>query len=155
LVEELKMPKLRNIIIFVAIGALVVLAYIFFIAKPSAPEADLVTSPNAALPNINDTGAYAGTVSGDDSKIAGNFLSLLLSVKSIKLDDSIFSNPAWANLKDSSIELTPDHTEGRPNPFAPFGADNVPPASTPTSSPVTPAPETPAAAPIPPAPNTQ
>ena len=48
---------------------------------------------------------------------------VLLNVKNIKLDDSIFSDIAFSNLRDSSITLIPDGTEGRPNPFAPIGSD--------------------------------
>ena len=54
-----------------------------------------------------------------------DFLSLLLNVKSIKLDSTIFDDPAFLSLYDSSITLTPDGTEGRVNPFAPLGADVV------------------------------
>ncbi len=133
------MPKLRNIIIFVSIAAVLVLIYIFFIAEPDVPDTNLITSSNATLPDI-DSASTLDVATSADSKIAGDFLALLLSVKNIKLDDSIFATPAWSNLKDSSIELTPDHSEGRPNPFAPFGADNTEPIAPPAIPAPTPAP---------------
>ncbi len=114
------MPKLRNILIFVAIGVVLVLVYFFVIKKPAA-TAPLVSSPT--VPGV--PGAAAATPK-NNSAVAQEFLTLLLSVKNIRLDDAIFSEPAFASLDGShSITLTPDGTEGRPNPFAPLGNDIV------------------------------
>jgi hypothetical protein len=68
-----------------------------------------------------------------DPLLAQDFLDLLLNIQSIKLDNAIFSDNAFINISkhDTSIILTPDGTEGRPNPFAPLGADVVA-AATPT-----------------------
>ncbi len=122
------MLKPKNIIIFVAIGAVLVLIYIFFI-KPAPEEAGLVSTST-------DKSGITGSpnTSGEDSLGAKNFLSILLNVKNIKLDDSIFSDIAFSTLRDSSIILTPDGTEGRPNPFAPIGIDK---ATLPTNVPTT------------------
>ena len=68
----------------------------------------------------------------EDSSITKEFLSILLSVKSIKLDDAVFADKAFTNLKDSSILLTSTGDEGRINPFAPIGSET---ATTPISSP--------------------
>ncbi len=38
------MPKIRNILIFVAIAAVLVFAYIFFAKPPSAEQTNLVSS---------------------------------------------------------------------------------------------------------------
>ena len=54
------------------------------------------------------------------------------TVKNIKLNDAIFSDVTFNSLRDSSITLTPDGNEGRPNPFAQFGNENI------STSPVTP-----------------
>jgi hypothetical protein len=100
-----------------------VLGYVFFIKGNNEPEANLVASSgSSSLPNMDGSTANATP----DAKIAQDFLDLLLSVKNIKLDDSIFSEAAWDSLKDSSIELIPPGDEGRPNPFAPFGSDPAP-----------------------------
>ena len=126
-------PKIRNIIIFVIIAAIFVLIYIFFI-KSSPDQSSLVLSPsNPSLPGVNSSGASAN-VPSSTSLVAKDFLSLLLNVKNIKLDDTIFSDPAFNKLRDSSIVLTPDGTEGRPNPFAQFGNNSAP---TPITNPVT------------------
>ncbi len=96
---------------------------------------------NTTLPNID------GTIPGVDATstnplVAKDFLVLLSNVKNIKLDDTIFSDPAFNSLHDSSITLIPDGTEGRPNPFAQFGNDALPVLNTQnnltTTPPVTP-----------------
>jgi len=115
-------PKIRNIIIFVIIAAVLILAYIFFV-RPSSDQGSLISSPSTTpLPNVSNSGTDAGAQNGN-SLVPQDFLTLLLNVKNIKLDDAIFSDPAFNNLHDSSIVLTPDGTEGRPNPFAQFGND--------------------------------
>ena len=110
--------KIKNIIIFIIVAAVLVLAYFFFFKK--APEQASLTSSsgNSALVNTS--------VQDQNDSISKDFLSLLLSVKGIKLDDGIFSDSAFATLRDSSIELIPDGTEGRPNPFSPIGTDVLP-----------------------------
>ena len=109
--------KIKSLIISLAILAILISLYFFFI-KGEKQEENLVSAP-AAVPKT--------------PVVSGEFLSLLLNVKNIKLDDSVFSNPAFSSLSDSSILLEPDGTEGRPNPFAPFNA----PAPAPTPVPKT------------------
>lgn len=113
------MQKIKNIIIFVTIAAIFVLIYIFFI-KPKPEEGSLVSSTSPV--NVNETVSDTGSTN-NTSLIAKDFLTLLLNVKDIKLNDSIFSDPAFNSLRDSSIVLEPDGTEGRPNPFAQFGSE--------------------------------
>ena len=120
------MPKIKNIIIFIVIAAIFVLIYIFFI-KPG-------TSDTASLVSTSATSATGSTATSNPSPnpaVAQDFLNLLLNIQSIKLDVSIFSDNAFINISkhDTSIILTPDGTEGRPNPFAPLGADVVPAAT--------------------------
>jgi hypothetical protein len=128
------MPKIKNILIFVAIVA--VLAFIFFVfVQPSlSNQASLVSSEgNTALP---DTGSGANPTPGA-TPVAQDFLNLLMSVKTITLNDSIFSTPAFISLHDSSITLTPNPADqGRLNPFAPLGTDTVvvPPVVPPANS---------------------
>src|SRR3989344_2767864 len=45
---------------------------------------------------------------------------LLQKMKEVRLDDSIFSNTTFLNLRDNSVTLSPQ-TKGRNNPFAPLG----------------------------------
>ena len=117
--------KIKNIILFTAITALLILAYIFFFKK-SPVEENLVST--------NNTGAVspANNAADQTSRTTEDLLSVLLSARSIKLDDSIFSDSAFLRLKDSSIYLNPPTDEGRPNPFAPIGVDNLAPPTPPT-----------------------
>src|SRR3989344_2466780 len=109
------MPKTRNIIIFLALAVVLILVYIFFVKQPFAPATALVSS----IPNISGQNQVNTDSNG---AVAKDFLILLLSVKDIKLNDTIFGDDAFVSLRDSSITLTPDGSEGRPNPFAPLGA---------------------------------
>jgi len=125
------MPKIRNILIFVAIAGVLVFAYIFFVKKPSSSQTpDLVSSTQSSTPSATtDTSASATTA---------NFLTLLSGVKDIELNTDIFSDPAFISLHDSSIVLVPDTTTGRPNPFAQFGAEDIAGASGTTPVAITP-----------------
>lgn len=118
------MPKMKNILIFILVAAVIAAVYIFFFKKPAQESGSALvsTAGSAALPLTPAVGnASAGNVTQD-------FLNLLLSVKEIKLDDSIFKDIAFQSLDGThSITLTPDGTEGRPNPFAPIGSDIVTP----------------------------
>ena len=121
------MPKIKNIIIFTIIAIAFILIYIFFI-KASPEQAGLVSSgTGSALPNIDGSIVNTG-VSDKNSLITKDFLALFSNIKNIRLDDAIFSDPAFISLHDSSIMLIPDGNEGRPNPFAQFSSDSVPPA---------------------------
>ena len=137
-------PKIRNIIIIAVVIVVLIAAYFFF-SGSSSNQASLVSSPSTTqLPSINNQTPDT-TIPTGGSLVAKDFLTLLLNVKGIKLDDSVFSDPAFNSLRDSSITLTPDGTEGRPNPFAQFGTDIVamPPASTPNTPPNNPQPANP------------
>ncbi len=111
-------PKIKNIIIFLAIGIILIIVYSYFIKGGSNEVAPLSSTANNPMGNSS-----AGELADQNSAIAQDFLALLLNVKGITLQDSIFSDPAFTSLKDSSIELVPDGNEGRPNPFAPIGTD--------------------------------
>lgn len=126
------MPKIKNIIIFTVI-ALVFFSIYFFFIKSSPEQLSLVSSgTNAVLPNVDGSAVNTGA-SNKASLITRDFLTLFSNIKSVKLNDAIFSDPAFISLHDSSITLTPDGNEGRPNPFAQFGNDGVlPPPVTPT-----------------------
>lgn len=48
-------------------------------------------------------------------------LRVLLDMRSIRLDSSIFENPAFASLRDFGRDIVPEPV-GRTNPFAPVGS---------------------------------
>ena len=112
------MPKIKNIIIFIAIGVAIALIYIFFIKPSPEDSATLISSsgaPEVPNPASLDTSAIP----------TADFLNLLLNVRNIKLNNAIFSDNAFKSLRDSSIILIPDGNEGRVNPFAPIGLDDI------------------------------
>lgn len=118
------MPKIKNIIIFTVIALIFFSIYFFFI-KSSPEQTGLISSgTNAVLPNMDGSAVNIGA-SDKTSLITRDFLTLFSSIKSVKLNDAIFSDPAFISLRDSSITLTPDGNEGRPNPFAQFGNDGI------------------------------
>lgn len=128
------MPKLKNILIFTSIAVIFAVVFYIFFVKSSPEEGNLVvSSPEETIPvPINSTGSLG--FSEDKTAIAKDFLSLLLNVRNIKLSDALLSDPAFLNLRDSSIVLVPDGNEGRPNPFAKFGNDNFPVSTIPAET---------------------
>ena len=110
------LKTIKNIIIYVILAAVLTLVYLYFIKKSPNQEI-LISSVATTLPETK--------TNDQTSKLTKDFLSILLNVKNIKLDDSIFLSPAFSNLRDSSISLIQDQIEGRPNPFAPLGSDIV------------------------------
>lgn len=124
--------QIRNIIIFVAIGLVFVFVYLVFIKGDNKDVPALVGTTSVST---NSTKNPTNT-SAKDSEIAQDFLTLLLNVKNITLNDGLFSDKAFTSLRDSSILLVPDGNEGRPNPFAPIGVDigTLPPQATPVVS---------------------
>ena len=100
--EYLK-SEIKNIIIFVAILGGLYLVYTFFFAGDSS-------SPTTI------TAAQSGSGS-----VGGEVLPILLDLQKIKLDDSIFSDTTFKQLKNFSVELFLNEADkGRVNPFAPL-----------------------------------
>lgn len=116
----------KNTKILLAILVILVVVYFAVIKKNKPEQSNLVSS----TPVVATTGSTPINV-----PLAQDFLTELLNVKNINLDLSIFSDPAFSSLRDSSIVLVQDGTEGRPNPFAPIGSDITiaPPLITPNT----------------------
>src|SRR3989344_643089 len=106
-------PKIKTSIIVVIIVAILALVFVFLTKKE--PEQTPLVSVSGDVTTTNPQ--------PNASLLTQDFLSILLNVKNIKLDDDIFNDPTFSSLSDSSILLTPEGTEGRPNPFAPIGSD--------------------------------
>jgi hypothetical protein len=64
------------------------------------------------------------SAAGEENQKGREILTLLADLKSVRLDESIFSDPVFQSLKDTSVELSAE-PKGRPNPFAPIGKDAV------------------------------
>ncbi len=108
--------KIKNAIIFLSIGIVLILVYVFLIRQP-ADQGNLVST---GVDTLQPAPITPATPSLDQ-----DFLPLLLSVKSMTLNDDIFKNKAFESLSDTSIDLNQDSPEGRSNPFASFGSDDL------------------------------
>lgn len=118
MVKKLAMKKiLKPVIIFIVIALLGFGAYTYISKKKSTEQGTLVSSNVGASSPSN-----ASTESED---VSNHFLDLLLNLKNIKLDTSIFNATTFVALQDFSSPISPDPNPGRPNPFAPVGQDTV------------------------------
>jgi hypothetical protein len=74
----------------------------------------------------NDTAGVSLVAENKTTDIVGatDILALLNSMNQIKLDDSIFNDPVFQSLKDTTVTLVSMPT-GRNNPFAPLGSDGT------------------------------
>lgn len=68
--------------------------------------------------NDKEISLISSSPSSVDSVIEKDLLALLNSIRLIKLDGSIFSDPAFNSLEDFSQVIDPEPI-GRNNPFAP------------------------------------
>ncbi|MES2953601.1 MAG: hypothetical protein V4674_03515 [Patescibacteria group bacterium] len=101
------MPK-KNIII-IAIVALALLggaAYLFGFGGGDSSS------------SVTQTGALGA--GGAISKESSDFLSIVAGLRTISIDTSIFTNPAFTQLVDFGVPLTPQPVRNS-NPFLPFG----------------------------------
>ena len=85
-------------------------------SQSSAPETTIVTSSAAGTSNTPGGVVTPGPVDKDTQQI----LEILLALRAVKLDETLFSNQAFISLKDFSTPIVPEPV-GRPDPFAPLG----------------------------------
>lgn len=126
---------IRTIIIVVVVAGAGYAGYYYFFKAKAQPAG------TGGLATTAGTGAATGTATtttnapslaptGDtsaplDSAVAQDFLTQLLNIQSIKIDDSIFTSKAFTTLKDFNLPIPEDTNPGRPNPFAPLGLDTA------------------------------
>ncbi len=106
---------IRNIIILAVVVGLGIVGYSVFFKKDAPSLGGLVTTSGQGVGQT----ARAIDAPGKD------FINILLNIRTLKLDDAIFSNTAFTSLQDFSRPIPPDTDPGRPNPFAPLGADSA------------------------------
>lgn len=102
----------RNIFILIIIALVIMVA--FWYLKGS---------------NSSSSSSLTATQSSSDSADAQYIYSLLQQMSQVKLDDSIFSDPSFENLKDNTVTFSSEPS-GRNNPFAPVGSNGTPSTST-------------------------
>lgn len=110
---------LRNIIILVVVVGLGIAGYSMFFKKDSGSATGLATTAGEGTTAESSQSATANAAVGRE------FLTLLLNIRSIELNESIFESKAFTNLQNFSRPLPPDPNPGRPNPFAPLGVDSA------------------------------
>ena len=74
---------------------------------------------NSASPT--DDSSLTTTVSTSESADAQYIYSLLQQMSQVKLEDTIFSESSFQNLKDNTVSFS-SQPSGRDNPFAPIGS---------------------------------
>lgn len=73
----------------------------------------------SALESTADSTANKKSPVGNEIQAEISFISTLSSIKSLKIDSSLFSDILFSRLKDNSVKIEPV-VPGRPNPFAPI-----------------------------------
>ena len=98
--------KYKYILGFTLIMLLGFILYSVFFAGSGEPAGDALVTTNPAQSEVE-----AATV---------DLLALLLSLKTLDIDVSLFSDDRFRSLTDFSVELIPQQV-GRQNPFLPIG----------------------------------
>jgi hypothetical protein len=113
---------LKTIIILAVLTGIAMAGYMFFFKKDTPPgvQGGLATVAGTAV----NTGVDTAVLNQNAQNASRDFLALLLNIRSIKLDDTLFTSPAFSALADLSRPINPDTDPGRANPFAPLGADS-------------------------------
>lgn len=105
----------KGIIIFIAIAAIALIYKLFF-------GGDGASVPTGGLVSTVDV-AQSSDAPLLESSVGSELLSTLLNLRTIKLNEQIFSNPSFTSLQDFTITLAGNTPQGRSNPFAPIGID--------------------------------
>jgi hypothetical protein len=111
--------KLKTILI--VLGVIVIIGVvIYFVSgkKEQVTSRGLVSSTTGA--------PVTNAITPGSDTIGRDFVSMLLNIRDIKLDNSLFNDPSFQSLNDFTITLVQPGGEGRANPFAPFTTTVVP-----------------------------
>ncbi|MBI1975445.1 MAG: hypothetical protein HYS59_00395 [Candidatus Vogelbacteria bacterium] len=101
--------KIFNILISVFVIIALIVVASFFVGG-------VVTEKNGTLSPV---GFLSNTQLTDESVAGREFLQVLLNLRSIKLDTTLFGDPIFTQLAEFGTPLTPE-PRGRTNPFAPL-----------------------------------
>jgi hypothetical protein len=105
MIETLK--KYKTLLIIVAVVIVAFIGYQMFFDVGNSGS-NVLTSQSALVNG------------GGDNEL----LILLINLRSITLDESLFNDEAFKSLVDFGQQLVPEPT-GRQNPFAPVGSDDI------------------------------
>lgn len=101
----------QNKLVF-AVIALLIAGGTWYGLSASTPSSDLVSTPISTASSPDEQGLIA----------------TLLTLRAVKLDGTIFTDPAFMSLKDFSTDIVAEPI-GRENPFAPLSSQPFPSAS--------------------------
>jgi hypothetical protein len=97
-------------------------AYSFLSKESSDTDVGLVSGFTAQpVSSLGDQNPVSGVEIGQE------FISMLLSLRSLDLDTTLFQDPSFLSLIDKTITFQDPGGNGRPNPFAPIGSDSIVP----------------------------
>lgn len=115
---------IKKVLVIVGIIVLIIVLVTIFSGKNETQTGSLISS----------SGDVVSPVTGED-EIGEEFLVTLLNLRTIQLDETLFSDQKFRSLEDFTITLIPEGNVGRSNPFAPIGTDvDTTTAGTTTSS---------------------
>lgn len=111
-------------------GVVVIVIAVIIFATSFLGKKKIDAPAKSTSPLSSSTGAIPlpGVTANTSKTSVDEFSSLLSSIKSITIDTSLFSNPAYKMFRDFPVSLGSDIV-GRTNPFAPVGTDvggNIP-----------------------------
>ena len=112
------MSKKIKIFAIIALVIALIIVVVTIVSKKSSVVPRVSDSPLSSSAASKVAGVPLQTTSAPVSEFSG----VLSSIKSIILDTTIFTDPAYLALRDYPITLGSDY-RGRPNPFAPVGYD--------------------------------
>ena len=120
---------IKTIILLIVLAGIGYGVYFYF-SKQNSTTAPVLNTASAPIVPVASTSSQNTTTSNSTTTTnptmsEQDFLTILLSVRKINLNQEIFKEPAFGTLQNSTIELIPDGNEGRPNPFAPIGTDPI------------------------------
>ena len=111
---------IKQILIALGVAVAILLLYAAFSGGFSQNQAQ------GGLVSKNGKSVSGGVVREEDVTVANQkILKILGSVNDIQLNDDIFSNPLFRQLRDSRFTIPRPIRIGRPNPFASIGAEMI------------------------------
>jgi hypothetical protein len=111
----------KLLIILVIVGVLGGGYYFFVVQKQgTAGTSSLLSTSNGVTQTANPAATTDISAISDTGQ---EFLSSLLSLRKMSLNDGVFTDPAFKSLQDFTRPLVPLGNEGRVNPFSPIGSD--------------------------------
>ena len=126
--------KSRSIIlILVVVGVVVIGGIVYYFVSNGTTQTAISPSTNSTSGSglvSTNTGAATGipsaTPSSSGNSTGAQVVSILRNLSVINLSNAVFTNPAFPQLQDISIQIPPAIDQGRRNPFAAVGSDGTP-----------------------------